>query len=76
MSDHLKLAPVTILPVVTSLDLDAQRVAQAALDAGLETIIVIGREPDGSFYFASNKSDGGTVLWEMEIARAKLIGSL
>lgn len=76
MSDHLKLAPVTILPVVTTLDLDAQRVAQAALDAELETIIVIGRQADGSFYFASNKADGGSVLWEMEIARAKLIGAL
>lgn len=72
----LSLAPVTILPVVTSLDLDAQRVLQAALDEGLERAIIIGRTQDGDFYFASSKSDGGEVLWELEVARLKLMGAL
>lgn len=76
MTDHLKLAPVTALPVITKLDIDAQRVAQGALDAQLETIIVIGRTHDGEFYFASNKADGGDVLWEMKTAELKLMGGL
>jgi hypothetical protein len=76
MSDHLKLAPVTVLPVITCLDLDAQRVVQAALDAQLNIAIVIGRTADGEFYFASSKSDGGDVLWEIETARLKLMGAL
>lgn len=72
----LKLAPVAVLPVVTSLDIDVQRVAEAAVDAQLERIIVIGRTADGDFYFASSKSDGGEVLWELETARLKLMGAL
>lgn len=72
----LTLAPVTVLPVVTSLDLNVQRVAQAAVDAQLERVIVIGRTADGEFYFASSKSDGGEVLWELETARLKLMGAL
>lgn len=76
MNDHLKLAPVTTLPVITKLDINAQRVAQGALDAQLETIIVIGRTHDGEFYFVSNKADGGDVLWEMKTAELKLMGLL
>lgn len=76
MSDHLKLAPVVILPVVTSLNTDAQRVAQEALDAQLETIIIVGRTFDGEFYFASNKADGGSCVWELETAKLKLLGAL
>lgn len=78
MSDKptLKLAEVTVLPVVTSLDVDVQRVAQAAVDAELERVIIIGRTADGEFYFASSKSDGGEVLWELETARLKLMGAL
>lgn len=78
MSDkpNLKLAPVAVLPVITSLDIDVQRVAQAAVDAELASVIVIGRTQDGEFYFASSKSDGGDVLWELETARLKLMGAL
>lgn len=76
MTDHLKLAPVTTLPVITTLDIDVQRVAQSAVDAELERVIIIGRTHDGEFYFASSKSDGGEVLWELETARLKLMGGL
>lgn len=78
MSDEpkLKLAPVSILPVITSLDIGIERVLNGALDAELDLVIVIGRTPDGEFYFASSKSDGGSVLWELETARLKLMGAL
>lgn len=78
MSDEpkLKLAPVSVLPVITSLDINVQRVAQAAVDAQLQRIIVIGCTADGDFYFASSKSDGGDVLWDLETARLKLMGAL
>lgn len=73
---NLKLVKVTVLPVVTSLDVDVQRVAQEAVDAELERVIILGRTADGEFYFASSKSDGGEVLWELETARLKLMGAL
>ena len=58
---------------VTTLDLPAERVIQRAKDADLETVIVIGKDQDGDFWFASNKADGGTVLWFMEVARKRLM---
>lgn len=70
--DHLKLAPVTILPVVTTLDTDAERVLSAA-QGNLQTVIVVGYDHDGEFYFASNKSDGPEVLWALEQAKLKLL---
>lgn len=78
MSDEpkLKLAEVTTLPVITTLDLNVERVLNAALDANLDQVIILGRDADGEFYFASTKSDGGTVLWELETARLKLMGAL
>jgi hypothetical protein len=63
---------VVILPVVTRLDLPAQRTLDAACDANLETAVVIGWDADGDFYFASNKADGGDVLWLLELAKRKL----
>lgn len=72
----LRLAPVTILPVVTSLDIDVERVLNGAVAAGLQRVMVIGVDSEGDFYFASSKSDGGSVLWDMETARLKLMGVL
>jgi len=78
MSDEpkLRLAPVTILPVITSLDIDVERVLNGAVDAALQRVLVIGIDADGEFYFASSVSDGGSVLWDMEMARLKLMGAL
>ena len=78
MSDEpkLNLAPVIILPVVTSLDIDVERVLNGAVDAKMQRVMVIGVDADGDFHFASSKSDGGSVLWDMETARLKLMGAL
>jgi hypothetical protein len=75
MSDHLKLAPVSVLPVVTTLDVDVERILRAAIDQELTQVIIIGYTPDGELYFASSKSDGGSVLWDMEIAKRALMGA-
>jgi hypothetical protein len=71
----LALAPVTVLPVITTLDINVERVLNAALDAKLGQVVIIGRDADGDFYFASSKSDGGDVLWDLETARLKLMGA-
>lgn len=78
MSDEpkLRLTPVTILPVITSLDIDVERVLNGAMTAMMQRVMVIGIDADGDFYFASSKSDGGSVLWDMETARLKLMGAL
>ena len=67
------LENVTVLPVITSLDLDVDRVLQAAIDAKPAYVMVIGEGADGKLYFASSKSDGGEALWWMEKAKRALM---
>jgi len=64
---------VTVLPVITTLDLDVERVLQAAIDAKPAFVFVIGEDADGGLYFSSSKSDGGTILWWMEKAKKALL---
>ena len=64
---------VTILPVVTSLDLDVERVLQAAINAKPAYVMVIGENAHGQLYFSSSQSDGGTALWWMEKAKKALL---
>ena len=64
---------VTVLPVVTSLDLDVKRVLQAAIEAKPKYVLVIGENADGNLYFSSSQSDGGTALWWMEKAKKALL---
>lgn len=69
---ELKLAPVTVLPVATVLDIDAERVLTGAAGE-LATAIVIGYHHDGSLYFASSITDPAAVLWAIEKAKAVLM---
>ena len=65
---------VTILPVITTLDMDADRVLNAALDSKMKGCIVIGENEDGELYFASSWADGDAALWWMEKAKLALLG--
>jgi hypothetical protein len=62
------------LPVITSLDLPADRVLEAA-KGKLKAVVILGFEQDeeGSFYFASSKADGGDILWLIENLKANLL---
>lgn len=64
---------VTVLPVITTLDLDVERVLQAAIDAKPKRVWVIGEDADGALYFASSCADGGEALWWMEKAKRALM---
>jgi len=66
-------ADIITLRCVTTLDLPTERILTNALDADLERCFVVGRTKEGEFYFASTFSDGGTVIWDMEIAKRLLI---
>ena len=67
------MGEVVILDLVTSLDLPAERVIDGAAKASLEEVVIIGFNKDGEFYFSANKSDGGGILWLMELAKKKLL---
>ena len=64
---------VTLLPVITSLDVDVERILQAAIDAKPKAVWVIGEDADGELYFASSRADGGDALWWMEKAKRALM---
>jgi hypothetical protein len=64
---------VTVLPVITSLDLDVERVLQAAIDAKMQRVLIVGLNAEGEPYFASSYGDGGTALWDMEKAKRALM---
>jgi hypothetical protein len=64
---------VTVLPVITTLDLDVERVLQAAIEAKPKHVLVIGEDVHGQLYFSSSQSDGGTALWWMEKAKKALM---
>ena len=61
------------LPVITYLDLAPERVLDAAKDSDLEYVVIIGQTKDGKEYFSSSKSDGPTILWDLERAKLKLL---
>lgn len=64
---------ITNLNQVTKLDIPAERVLQAALDAGLTDVVITGYDPDGNEYFASSMADGGDALWLLERAKLELL---
>lgn len=64
---------VTNLNQITKLDIPAERVLQAALDAELTDVVIIGYDLDGNEYFASSMADGGNALWLLERAKLELL---
>lgn len=64
---------VVPLSVVTSLDLPPERLLQAAIDEGLSEVVIVGFKKDGEEYFASSVADGGSVLWNLERAKLRLL---
>jgi len=61
---------VTVLPVITTLDLPANRILEAAItEPPLETVLIIGKQR-GKFYLASNTGKLGEIL--VLIRRAEL----
>lgn len=61
----------------TRLDLDPERLLKYALNDGkLTEVVILGYSEDGEEYFAFSSSDGGSVLWHLERAKMKLLGSV
>ena len=64
---------VSVLPVVTSLDVPVERILNAALESTLQRVVIVGTDAEGQFYFASSMADGGDCLWWLEVAKKKLL---
>jgi hypothetical protein len=66
-------ADVVILPVITTLDVPAERVLEQAAQKGLAHVVVLGYDNDGEEFFASSYADGSDVLWLLERLKAQLL---
>lgn len=64
---------VILLPVVTRLDVPAERILQNAIGANLESVVIAGYTADGEEFFASSVADGGTTLWLVERFKQALL---
>lgn len=68
------MGEVIFLDILTRLDIPVDRVLDAAKESGLESVIVVGRDGNGEFYLASSKANVVEVLWDLEVAKHKIIG--
>ena len=67
------LGKVTILPVVTRLDLPVDRILDQARDANLKSVVILGYGEEETEYFASSMASGPNVLWLMERLKLELL---
>jgi len=58
---------------VTTLDFPAELMLKKAMDADLESVVILGYRKDGEGFYASSIADGGTVLWLLENCKKALL---
>ena len=66
-------AEIVDLKTVTTLDIPAERVLKAAMEADMDRVIIIGYDGNGAEYFTSSVSDSRDILWLMERAKLRLL---
>lgn len=66
---------VILFPGTTEEDLDAARLLHAAIEAELDTVVLLGWDKNGGEYMASTTADGGDVLWLLERCKHRLMTS-
>lgn len=67
------MGEVVDLDMVTRLDIPVERVLSRALEADLQSVVLLAYDKDGEEYFASSFADGGDMLWLMRRAERKLL---
>lgn len=58
---------------ITTLKTSPDRAIEAAAEYGLESVVILGLDKDGDFYFASSEPGTADTLWFLEKARHKLM---
>jgi len=64
---------VPLRGLVTCLPIPVERVLKSALEADLDTVLVIGYDKEGGFYFAGSQASGPENVWLCEMGKHKLI---
>ena len=70
---NVKDFPLGLQGNETRLDLEPNNILEAAVTHDLREVVIVGYEPDGSFYFASSRSSGPETLWMLAQAQRKLL---
>ncbi len=58
---------------ITKLDIPVDCILSGAAESDLQSVIVLGWDKEGEFYFASSMADGGDILWLLELTKKKLL---
>lgn len=66
-------ANVVPLDVVTSVDINPERILRSALEAGMAEVVILGIDKDGDEYFASSLASGPETLWHLQRASYRLL---
>jgi len=66
------MGEIVTLPVITRLDLDADRTLEN-LKGKIEGFVMVGYDKDGKEFFSSTYSDGGKALWLLERLKIQLL---
>lgn len=69
------MGEVVEMSVVTRLPIPPEKILAKAATKDLTSVVVIGYDSDGDFWFASSDADGGGVLWLLELAKKRLFES-
>ncbi len=64
---------VTVLPVITTLSIPVERILDAAKGKELTSVVIIGYEPDGTFYLASSEGEAGNTMLDLERAKTVVL---
>ena len=70
MDEAENLVPFT---GITTLPTDPANVLRFAAKQKFERVTIVGMLNDGEEYFAASDADGGSVLWDLERAKLKLL---
>lgn len=67
------MGDVVILGGITKADLPPERILSAALEAGMERVVIVGLDADGNEYFAFSSANREGVLWDLQRAAYRLL---
>lgn len=67
------MGDVVELAVATRLDIPVERCLRHAAERGLTEVVIVGFDSDGKLFFSASKADAGSVLYQLEAARHRLM---
>jgi hypothetical protein len=64
---------VIVLDVLTTINLPPERILNAALEADLAALVVVGYDKNGQYYFHSSIPHGSTINWLLDQCKKRII---